>query len=64
MKWLSFHLADIEATLQSIDKVAGDREGIAAEEQMILRGSVIFTPFDRVRLSLFQPTAGRSHELH
>ena len=39
---LSIHLADIEATLQSIDKIASDRVGIAAEEQMILRGSVVF----------------------
>jgi hypothetical protein len=38
------HLADIEATLQSIDKIASGREGIAAEEQMILRGSVFSRP--------------------
>lgn len=29
---------DIEATLQSIDRIAGDQEGVAAEEAMILRG--------------------------
>jgi hypothetical protein len=39
-----FHLADIEATLQSIDKIASDRVGIAAEEQVILRGSVFSRP--------------------
>ena len=33
-------MLDIEATLQSIDKLASDQEGVAVEEALILRGYV------------------------
>jgi exocyst complex component 7 len=36
--YLLYIYGDIESTLQSIDKVASNQEGIAAEEALILRG--------------------------
>jgi hypothetical protein len=38
MRQLTQGLPDIEAALLKIDEVASSQEGIAAEEQLILRG--------------------------
>lgn len=52
-------LQDIDSALQKIDDVASNRDGIAAEESLILRGYVVIIQMFIVDLPYSSPQAGQ-----